>query len=337
MKKVLIFMTVGLLFGLTSCNEELVAPDDFTANAIAERSGNYWTSLSALPVAVEGPSVVSIGNRIYTALGYEFGFGDSRTMRIYDIDQDTWSFGAMAPVGYQSSEGVGVAYDGKFYSVGGRSPLGGGNELLMYDPVLDTWTILPSMAHGRQGLAACVIDSFIYAIGGRHIGGPFADPSPVAWVEKYDIYNGVWTTVASLPSARSDLAAAAIGGKIYIFGGYDGTSLLNSVMKYDPNTDTWTGGLAPLPTLRGAFYAVGTSGNTVYVIGGWNKIYPFGAVGKMVQAYKVSQDSWTTGLTPMTTGRAEMGAASHGGRIYVIGGGQPGFGSPVAACEVYKP
>ena len=109
-------------------------------------------------------------------------------------------------------------------------------------------------------------------------------------------------------------------------------------MMYNPSTDTWTGGLAPLPTLRGALYAVGHKGNSVYVIGGWDNVYPFSmAVGTTVEAYKVSKDSWTTGLAPMITGRAETGVASHGGRIYVIGGGQPGFGNPIAACEVYKP
>jgi len=337
MKNLLLFMAVGLFLGMTSCQDDLVTPDDFTADQITERSGDYWTSLSPLPVSVEGGSVACIGNRIYVGLGYEFGIGNSRKMRIYDINTDTWSLGAMAPEGYESAEGVGLAYDGKFYSVGGRSITGDGRELLMYDPLLDTWTVLPSMVHKREGLAACVVDGYIYAIGGRHVGGPFSDATPAAWVEKYDIYNGVWTSVASLPAGRSDLAAAAVGGKIYIFGGYDGTNVLNSVMMYDPNTDTWTGGFTPVPSMRGAFYAVGVKGNTVYLIGGWNKIYPFGPIGATVEAYKVAQDTWVTGLAPMITGRAETGAASHGGKIYVIGGGQPGFGNPINAVEVYKP
>ena len=134
------------------------------------------------------------------------------------------------------------------------------------------------------------------------------------------------------------MAAAAVGGKIYIFGGFDGTNVLNSVMMYDPVTDMWTGGLAPVPTLRGALYGVATKGNKVYVIGGWDNVYPFSTlVGSTVEAYKVSKDSWETGLSPMTTERAETGCVAHGGRIYVIGGGQPGFGNPISACEVYKP
>ena len=81
-------------------------------------------------------------------------------------------------------------------------------------------------------------------------------------------------------------------------------------------------------------YPVATKGGTIYVIGGWDGISPGLSTN---DAYKVSQDSWTTGLPPMPTPRAEMGAADHGGRIYIIGGGQPGFGASVDANEVFKP
>jgi N-acetylneuraminic acid mutarotase len=337
MRNLMLLFVLVLFMGLISCDGSLVeVPDKYADDQVELRAGDVWTSLAPLPAPVEGASIASIGNKIYTAFGYDAG--NSRKMRIYDIDKDTWSMGAMAPPGYESAEGVGLAHDGKFYSVGGRSIAGDGQELLMYDPVLDSWTVLPSMTYGRQGLAAVVVGDYIYAIGGRTDGGPFATSAPMAWVEKYDIFNGTWTTVASLPVGRSDLAAAAVGGKIYIFGGYDGTNVLNSVMMYNPETDTWTGGFAPVPTLRGALYGVGTKGNKVYVIGGWDNQDPFSAViGATVEAYKVSQDTWETGLTPMITPRAETGCISHGGRIYVIGGGQPGFGNPIAACEVYKP
>jgi hypothetical protein len=44
-------------------------------------------------------------------------------------------------------------------------------------------------------------------------------PSVLASVERYDIVTNAWTPVAPLLSPRQDLAAAAIGGKIYVFGG----------------------------------------------------------------------------------------------------------------------
>ena len=50
---------------------------------------------------------------------------------------------------------------------------------------------------------------------------------------------GKWTTRAPMPSARTEVAAVEISGKIYVFGGYDKGSHL--VEEYDPATDNWRG------------------------------------------------------------------------------------------------
>lgn len=56
--------------------------------------------------------------------------------------------------------------------------------------------------------------------------------------------------------------------------------------------------------------------HTVYVIGGWDRVSPGLSTN---DAYKVSQDEWTTDFLPMPTPRAEVGAAAHGRRIYILG------------------
>ena len=48
---------------------------------------------------------------------------------------------------------------------------------------------------------------------------------------------GKWTTRAPMPSARTEVAAVEISGKIYVIGGYDKGSHL--VEEYDPATDSW--------------------------------------------------------------------------------------------------
>jgi N-acetylneuraminic acid mutarotase len=194
------------------------------------------------------------------------------------------------------------------------------------------------MPTGRAALAAAIVGNAIYAIGGRSFtGGPCSGfgAAELGTVERYDISTDTWTTVAPLPSPRSDLAAATIGGKIYVFGGCRGSfNILSDVDVYDPATDTWSTLPTDMPTARAGMYAVGTKGGTVYVIGGWDGI-GFGL--NTNEAYKVSQDQWATGLPPMPTARAETGAASHGGRIYIVGGARPGFGASVDANEVFKP
>jgi len=210
------------------------------------------------------------------------------------------------------------------------------SDLQRYDPVLDAWTTLTSMPTARAGATAAAVDDSIFVIGGRQsTGGPCSGGPYLGTVERYDIDTDTWSTVAPLPNPRSDLAAVAHGGKIFVFGGCTGTasapSVTNEVDMYDPQTNTWATGLTPMPTARASLVA-GHSGDQVYAIGGTD-----GASAKNVnEVYDISRDSWSSN-TPMPTARQEAGAHSHGGRIYVVGGAQPAFGSSTDANEVFKP
>jgi kelch-like protein 2/3 len=218
--------------------------------------------------------------------------------------------------------------------------IGGGNsgvalfDLERYDPVLDAWTTLASMNTARAGAAAAVIDDGIFVIGGRQStsgpcsGGPYLDT-----VEKYDIDTNTWSPVAPLPNQRSDMAAVAHGGKIFVFGGCTGTASAPSVTKevdmYDPQTNTWTR-LADMTTARASLVA-GHSGDNVYALGGTDGV----SASNANEVYDVAHNSWSSN-TSMTAPRQEAGVNSHGGRIYVVGGSTT-FGTSTAANEVFKP
>ncbi len=310
-----------------------------------------WVSLAPVPSVggpgvggVEGMSVACVGNKIIAAFGFDNfddtqGTGDTSTTRIYDIASGIWTFGSPAPPAFPgdrgSAEGAGVAHGGLFYSVGGRICSVPRPDIMSYHPPTDTWTVLSPMTTARAGLAVAVVGNSIYAIGGRSgVAGP-GTGAVLASVERYDIASDMWTPVMPLLSARSDLAAATVGGKIYVFGGIDALRVcIADVDVYDPVTDTWSPTPTDMPTPRAAFYAVETKGGTVYAIGGWG-CFDFGL--SVNESYKVAQDLWTVGLPPMPTPRAETGAVAHGGRIYIVGGGQPGFGFSVDAHEVFKP
>ena len=292
-----------------------------------------WTSLAPVPSVgsgVEGMQVGQVGNDIIAAFGLDSGAGDTVTTRIYDISSDTWTTGSDGPLPARS-EGAAVTHDGSLYAIGGRSATVLAN-LDQYTPATDTWTSLAPMPTARAGLGAARVGEAIFAIGGRTSGAGPCSGGELATVERFDIASGTWSTVAPLPSARSDLAAKTKGGKIYVFGGCAGGVFLGDVDVYDPNTDTWSTAPADLPTPRAAMYAVGKKGGTIFVIGG----FAGGAALGVNEGYKVSKDSWST-WAPMLTPRAEMGVASHGGRIYTVGGGLPAFGASTNQNEVFKP
>ncbi len=339
MKKLTLFIMLAAFFRLliTSCEktENLTFTEDLSYE-LDERASDLWTKLAPVParfIGVEGMSVASIGNKIIAVCGHDGA--DTKLTRIYDISTDTWNFGKDAPA--TSSEGAGVAHGGLFYNIGGR-PIAE-NYFWAYDPVNDVWnTALAPMPTNRIGLAAVVVGNYIYAIGGRTRNAPNGF-GKMDVVERYDIDHNMWQTVAPLPSPRSGMGAAVVGNKIFVFGGFDTNgNVLNTVEVYNPNTNKWTSGLAPMPTARGALYAVAKKGGTIYVIGGWDGVYPFNTnIGSTVEAYKVAKNSWKENYSPMPTARSESGAADHGGRIYIVGGATPGGGASVNANEAYKP
>jgi len=287
--------------------------------AVAVGAQGTWSTLAPVPAPTEGMQVGQLGNVIVAAYGYSAG--DTNLTRIYDIDANSWSLGSAAPLPVRS-EGAAATHGAELYAIGGRSagPL---DDLDRYTAETDTWVSLASMPTPRRGLGAAVLGNALYAIGGSSGTSPCGG-SPLATVERYDIASGTWTTVASLPSPRSDLAAYAHGGKIYVFGGCSGSvvAVTNAVDVYDSVTDTWSSAPADLPTARSSIYAVGGKGGTVFVIGG----QAGGLQLATNEAYKIATDSWSA-AAPMPSPRAEMGVVSHGGRIYTVGGGLSGASS----------
>src|SRR5512133_2781985 len=78
--------------------------------------------------------------------------------------------------------------------------------------------------------------------------------------------SGRWTTRSAMPSARTEIAVAEVGGKIYVVGGFRGERELEI---YDPAADRWNRGAAiPRPLHHAA--AVGLNGK-LYVIGGFRR------------------------------------------------------------------
>jgi len=283
-------------------------------------------------------TVGGVGQVIVGAYGFSSSLGgNTNQTRLYNISTDSWSAGAAAPLPARAEAAYGDTTHGGFlYVIGGDNSAGVLSDLQRYDPVTDTWTTLTSMPTARAGAAAAVIDDGIFVIGGRQsTSGPCSGGPYLGTVEKYDVDTNTWSTVAPLPNPRSDLAAVAHGGKIFVFGGCTGTasapSVTNEADMYDPQTNTWTTGLASMPTPRASLVA-GHSGDKVYAIGGTDGV----SASSVNEVYDIPDNSWSTN-TPMPTARQEAGVNSHGGRVYVVGGAQPAFGSSTGANEVFKP
>ena len=71
------------------------------------------------------------------------------------------------------------------------------------------------------------------------------DQQPSDWLEQ----SNAWTAIANMLSRRSSAGVAVLEGMLYVAGGNDGTSCLNSVERFNPKTNAWEG-VAPMNIRR---------------------------------------------------------------------------------------
>ena len=71
----------------------------------------------------------------------------------------------------------------------------------------------------------------------------------------YDPQADAWTQLASMGTARRNHASAVVGGKLYVFGGWDANQRLSTAEVYDPASDSWAQGPS-LTSSRNSMVAV---------------------------------------------------------------------------------
>lgn len=134
--------------------------------------------------------------------------------------------------------------------------------------------------------------------------------------------NTPWKNVAPLQTVRSHCGAAAIGGKIYVFGG-GGPEFksLQTVEVYDPGEDRWTYG-PEMPTLRSGVVAVAWRDQAYVMGGGFRR--PDGTFNflTVVEIFDPKTGSWKKGPDLMKRHDAPA-AALFKETIYLFGGHHP--------------
>lgn len=133
----------------------------------------------------------------------------------------------------------------------------------------------------------------------------------------FDIWNEYFQT-GSYPSARQGFASCIVGDDLYMFGGYDGSGLLNELWKCDLSSvgKIWTQ-LTSGATTRDNTTLV-ADGGKLYVFGGWN-----GSTGlNDLYEYTISTDSWFLNSPSGTPPAARRGhiAVVVSGKMYIHGG-----------------
>lgn len=145
---------------------------------------------------------------------------------------------------------------------------------------------------------------------------------------------GSWTAKTPLPVARNEVAAVALGGKIFVLGGsyprqkYD----VADNGEYDPALDRWRA-RAPMPHGLNHAGAAALNGK-IYVVGGFVGSNHSG-VNDSVFEYDPASDTWRE-LPPLSSPRGSVAVAAVAGKVHALGG-RKNETDVVTTHEVYDP
>jgi len=213
-----------------------------------------------------------------------------------------------------------VAYDQDVFVIAGEGQEGVSGKVFHYSTAEDIWV-------KKQNKPTPVTDVQGALIGERVFipGGSTAEGTPTDALEIYDPRQDAWETGASLPIALSAYALVDFEGQLYLFGGWDGAKVLDTVLIYDPMADLWREG-SLMPAAWRDLGAVALE-DRIIILGGRNG----GDISDQTWAYYPSRDAdgenpWDAFIR-MPTGRFGFGAGNIYDTIYILGGQTDGKGA----------
>lgn len=176
-------------------------------------TSGQWQMRASKPSPVAAVSATVIGRQIYVPGGIDPNGVPSTTFDIYDIAADRWSSGPALPVA--RADYALAAIEGKLYVFGGRDASGPVSTTLIFNPENNQWS-------NGLALPLPLSDAAIAQDGQQEVfivGGTTSNNRASLATLHYDLQT--WETLADLPEARIDGAAAFITDRLYMIGGAD--------------------------------------------------------------------------------------------------------------------
>lgn len=216
-----------------------------------------------------------------------------------------------------------VAYNGYLYTIGGETAAGVfTNEVLVAafrgDGKIGNWNPTTTLPSARRGATAVAYNRHLYVIGGHASSGYLSTVHFASINEDGTIDAFVQTS--SIPLVRGFHTSVACRGYLYVVGGYNGSSEVNTVYYAPIHTNGRVGLWNSTTAIPGARYlhASAVNNGTLYILGGYDG-------GRLWNVYRSSVSlngvvgTWagTTGFTSVRRGHTTV---VYNGYIYILGG-----------------
>lgn len=243
---------------------------------VYDPAADKWQEAPKLPYARHHPSVAAALDRVYVIGGYrQTPQGDWNSVTdVMVFDGQGWSPGPALPQG--QCEAVSATLGDMIHVYSGRSPNGPAAKEwtdqidvarhMVLDARAGRWMQAAPCPTARDSAGGGVIDGKLYLVGGRAGGrGALVNSGQL---DRYDPKTDRWETLAPMPNPAGGIGAAAVGGKLYAFGG-EIPGVHPNTWSYDPKTDAWKAE----PDMRTPRHGVAglALGGRVMAIGGGEK------------------------------------------------------------------
>lgn len=254
-----------------------------------------------------------------------------------------WSTGQDMPSTAVRAVGVYFQANGKFYSMGGRSMDGAGNDFVHpfeYDPGSNSWTTKSASFPDNQVnnmVCGVLVDGgtpYIYCVGGSAGGATTATDR----VFRYDpVTDAISAVAAPWPGDADGITLpggfAVFNNKLYILGGFQiNTAMIDTIYEFTPTTNAWVLKNSHLGEPLGYVPAT-TIGNFIYTGGG--AIWDGAALQDTTDSSRYDPIADTIqGIANIPRATSNTRALNFNGQMWVMGGA---FNLISNEVDVYDP
>nr|XP_014340896.1 PREDICTED: kelch-like protein 18 [Latimeria chalumnae] len=273
----------GLIYAVGGLNS---AGDSLNVVEVFDPIANRWETCQPMTTARSRVGVAVVNGLLYAIGGYD---GQSRlsTVEVYNPEIDSWT--KVASMNSKRSAMGTVVLDGQIYVCGGYDGSSSLNSVECYSPEADKYEPLAFCSSEKKSGRPCGIEQITH---GKAVELGHSKHYSLCKVEYYNHHTATWHPVASMLNKRCRHGAAALGSKMYICGGYDGSGFLSIAEVYDSEVDQWCQ-IIPMNTRRSRVSLVANSGR-LYALGGYDGQSNLNSV----EMYDPETNRWTF-MAPM--------------------------------------
>jgi len=292
------------------------------------QAGNItgWTTTTSLPTTLSTAAVFVTKNRVYLCGGYINDTTQTNAVYTAPINSDgtlgTWNATTNLPNVANRLNAV-VTKNRVYllaFSVGNYATSTVYTASINADGTIGSWSTATSLPGAISWTRPFVTKNRIYIC-----GGGIDTSTPVATVYTAPINTdgtlGTWTTGTSLPTAIGWTNVAITKNRVYLLGGFNGSSVVSTIYSAIINSNgtlgTWSNvGSLPIANLRTHVFV---SKNTIYTIAGYNGSGIISSVYYCFIKPDGTLTSWTQGTSlPNVTNAGSIFVTKN--RIYLCGG-----------------